>query len=67
MGNALRLVSVTENIIEISFSCNQNSGELDLSGSPKALQYVCESILNLIHDENRVICVIETAIFDPTP
>jgi hypothetical protein len=56
-----------ENIIEISFSGTHNNGELDLSGSPKALQYVGQLILNLINDRYQVICVVEAAIFDPSP
>jgi hypothetical protein len=58
---------MTENIIEISFSGTQNSGQLDVAGSPKALRYVSESIFNLVHDKDRIICVVKAAIFDPTP
>ncbi len=56
-----------ENIIEIGFSGTQNSGQLDLSGSPKALQYIGKSIINLVHDRDQVICVVEAAIFNPSP
>jgi hypothetical protein len=56
-----------ENIIEIGFSGTQNSGQIDLSGSPKALQFIGKSIINLVHDREKLICVVEAAIFNPTP
>jgi hypothetical protein len=53
--------------IKIYFSGAANSGELCLSGSPKALRYVSESILNFIQNKDQIICVIQANIVDPTP
>jgi hypothetical protein len=58
---------MAENIIEISFSGTHNNGEVDLSGSPKALQYIGQLILNLINNRDQVICVVEAVIFNPNP
>jgi hypothetical protein len=59
----------TEDIIKIRFSGapNSHSGELDISGSTHALRDVSKSILNLIQDKDRIICVVEAAVVDPTP
>ena len=53
--------------IEISFSGTNYAGELDISGSPRALQGVSNSILDLIHNKSRIIYVVEAAVVDPTP
>jgi hypothetical protein len=68
MGNLQHLVE-TEDIIKIRFSGTPNSdcGELSISGSTYALRGVSESILNLIQDKDRIICVVEAAPIDPTP
>ncbi len=68
MGNLQHLVE-TEEIIEIRFSGapNSHSGELDISDSTHALRHVSESILNLIQDKDRVVCVVQGAEIDPTP
>ena len=54
-------------MIEISFSGTNYAGNLDISGSPRALRGVSNSILDLIHDKERIIFVVEAAVVDPTP
>jgi hypothetical protein len=57
----------TDNIIGIRFSGTANSGELGLSGSPRVLRSVSESILNFIQNKDQIIHVIEASIVDPNP
>jgi hypothetical protein len=64
----LKHLTETEDIIKIRCSGTPSSyRELDISGSTHALRSVNESILNLIQDKDRIICVVEGAKIDPTP
>lgn len=54
-------------MIEIRFSDSPHGGEIELSGLPKDLRNVQQSILNLVQNKNQQFCAIEAAMVDPSP
>jgi hypothetical protein len=50
-------------MIQIRFS----DGELEISGSPQVLRQVSQSMLDLIHDQARIMVSIEAETIDPSP
>lgn len=54
-------------MIEIRCSGNSYNREIDLSGSPKELRDVQQSIFNFIQDKTQQVCVIEAATVNPSP
>ena len=54
-------------MIEIRFSDSDYGGEIELSGLPKDLIDIQQSIRNLIQNKNQQVCVVKATIVDPSP
>lgn len=51
----------------IEIRSSNNSDEIDLSGLPKDLRGIQQSILDLLQNEHQKICIIQAKVIDPLP
>lgn len=54
-------------MIEIRFSKNSHGEEIDLSGLPKDLRGIKQSIFDLLQHKNQQVCIIKAKIVKPSP